>query len=126
LVELQEDQATYDQHNKVPDIQTAVIAYINNEPVASGCFKQYTANTVEIKRMYVKKAFRGEGLSKLVLQELEAWALDNGYRYAVLETSIHFMAARRLYETNGYQIISNYPPYKDLTESVCMKKELLK
>ncbi len=37
--ELQEDQATYDQYNKVPDINTAVVVYINKQAAASGCFK---------------------------------------------------------------------------------------
>jgi putative acetyltransferase len=61
--ELEEDQATYDQYNKVPDIKTALLLYVNNEPVACGCFKEYDAAMVEIKRMFVKKEFRGQGAS---------------------------------------------------------------
>jgi GNAT superfamily N-acetyltransferase len=122
--ELKEDQATYDQYNKVPDIKTAVLVYANNEPAACGCFKEYDTDTVEIKRMFVQKTSRGKGLSKNLLHELEQWALEKNYRYAVLETSIHFQTARRLYETSGYQVIPNYGPYAGLPESVCMKKEL--
>lgn len=123
-VELKEDQATYDGFNKVPDIKTAVIVYAENEPVACGCFKEFDEYTVEIKRMFVQKAWRGKGLSKKVLNELERWAMEKGYRYAVLETSIHFDTAKQLYQTNGYNIVPNYPPYVGLPESVCMKKEL--
>lgn len=122
--ELKEDQATYDPYNKVPDIKTALLIYANKEPVACGCFKEYDSNTVEIKRMFVQKAWRGKGLSKKVLLELEQWAGEKGYCFAVLETSIHFATARRLYETSGYSIIPNYPPYTGLAESVCMKKAL--
>ena len=122
--ELHEDQATYDQYNKVPDIKTAVLIYCGEEAVACGCFKAIDATTIEIKRMFVEKAFRGKGLSKLVLQSLEAWARELGFSVAVLETSIHFATARRLYETSGYHIIPNYPPYEGLGESVCMMKEL--
>ena len=124
--ELKEDQATYDQHNKVPDLKTVLIAYDNNQPVACGCFKEFDSDTVEIKRMFVQKAWRGKGLSKKILQGLEEWAMEKGFNSAVLETSIHFETARRLYQTNGYNIIPNYPPYTDLPESVCMKKELTK
>ena len=123
-VELQEDQATYDQFNKVPDIQTAVIVYVNDKPVASGCFKQKAGDTVEIKRMFVQKPFRGQGLSKLVLHELETWAVEEGYHKAVLETSMHFTRAIRLYQTNGYSKIPNYATYDLLEESVCMEKIL--
>lgn len=122
--ELQEDQSTYDQFNKVPDIRTAIVAYNNSEPVACGCFKRFDNVTVEIKRMFVCKEHRGKGLSKKILTELEQWAKEENYKYAVLETSIHFTTARNLYTTNGYATISNYGPYAGLPESVCMKKAL--
>jgi len=124
--ELKEDQATYDQYNKVPDIQTVLVIYINEQPAACGCFKKFDANTAEIKRMFVEKHHRGTGLSKLVLKELENWASDSGFGYSVLETSIHFKTARDLYTKAGYNIIENYGQYKGLEESVCMKKELKK
>src|SRR5215218_10479450 len=73
-VELKEDQATYDGFNKVPGIDTAVIVYAGTEPVACGCFKKFDDLTVEIKRMFVQKPWRGKGLSKAVLQALEKWA----------------------------------------------------
>ena len=120
--ELKEDQATYDQYNKVPDIKTAILVYLNDEAVACGCFKIKDGETVEIKRMFVKKSFRGRGFSKLVLQELETWAKELGFQFAILETSIHFDRAKKLYQTSGYQVIENYPPYEGLEESVCMKK----
>ena len=124
-VELNEDQATYDQYNKVPDIETVVLVYAEGQPVACGCFREFDPETVEIKRMFVKKSWRGKGLSKMVLRELEAWAIENNFRYAVLETSINFLPARQLYERAGYSIIPNYPPYVGFEESVCMKKTLL-
>jgi putative acetyltransferase len=122
--ELKEDQATYDQFNKVPHIKTAVIIYKNEEPIAIGCFKEKNENTIEIKRMYVNKAYRGNGLAKKVLHHLEQWAVECGYQYAVLETSIHFNTAKNLYSSNGYEVTENYPPYVGLQDSVCMKKHL--
>jgi putative acetyltransferase len=122
--ELNEDQSTYDQHNKVPDLQTAVIVFASNQPAACGCFKVYKETTVEIKRMFVQKAFRGKGLSKTVLKELEQWAVELGYTDAILETSVHFNVAQKLYESNSYRNIDHYPPYVGLTESVCMGKRL--
>ncbi len=124
--ELNEDQATYDPFNKVPDLQTAVVLYLDKLPVACGCFKEIDKDTAEIKRMYVDKSQRGRGLSKLVLTELESWAMENGYSKTRLETSIHFKVALQLYENAGYIIIDNYGPYKGLPDSVCMQKKLEK
>ena len=122
--ELNEDQSIYDQYNKVPNIQTAILIYDNEKPVAIGCYKEYNNDTVEIKRMYVDKAYRGKGLSKIVLNELERWAIENGFQQAILETSIHFHVAQSLYSNAGYVIIPNYDQYKGLQESICMKKKL--
>ena len=36
--ELQEDQATYDQYNKVPGLDTVILIYKNERPLAIGCF----------------------------------------------------------------------------------------
>jgi hypothetical protein len=119
-----DDQAIRDQYNKVPDLNTALVVYADNKPIACGCFKQHDDITVEIKRMYVENEYRGKGVSKLVLSELETWANELGYKFAVLETGIQFKVARTLYETSGYQIIPNYGQYAGMEESVCMKKEL--
>lgn len=122
--ELKEDQATYDQYNKVPDIQTALVLYMNDKAAACGCFKQYDDETVEVKRMFVEKEFRGTGLSTIILKELEEWAIQSGFQYAILETSVHFKTARGLYTKAGYVVIDNYDQYVGLEESVCMKKKL--
>ena len=122
--ELNEDQAQYDQYNKVPDLNTVVVAYLNDQPTASGCFKKYNAETIEIKRMFVAKEHRGKGLSKTVLNELENWAVGLGFKNAILETSIHFTPAVTLYKNTGYKIIQNYDQYIGLEESVCLQKSL--
>ena len=122
--ELKADKATYDQFNNVTDSNTAVLIYADQKPVACGCFKKYGVDTVEIKRMFVEKSHRGLGLSKMVLEELEKWAEESAYQFAVLETCIHFQTARNLYGRSGYEIIPNYGQYADLPESVCMKKSL--
>ena len=74
--------------------------------------------------MFVEKEYRGKGLSKRVLKELEKWAEELGFRNAILETSVHFETARSLYMNAGYTIIENYDQYKGLDESICMKKVL--
>jgi len=122
--ELKEDQSTYDQYNKVPDLSTVVLIYSNERPVACGCFKKYNDNTVEIKRMFVEKEQRGKGISKMILDELEKWAKESGFSFTILETSIRFKVARTLYANAGYHVIDNYDQYVRLEESVCMKKEL--
>ena len=122
--ELNEDQSKYDQYNKVPDLKTVIVVYEDERPVAIGCFKKYNDEIVEIKRMFVEKEYRGKGISKLVLKELENWAIESGFQKAILETSVHFTTACNLYTNAGYTKIENYDQYKGIEESVCMKKHL--
>jgi GNAT superfamily N-acetyltransferase len=119
-----EGQEAYSAHNNVAFIQTAVVAYLDDQPAGCGCFKPFDNGSVEIKRMYVCPAFRGQGISKLVLAELEQWAAELGNKIAVLETGLRQPEAIGLYSGFGYQVIENYGPYKDLPNSVCFQKEL--
>jgi len=79
---------------------------------------------VEIKRMFVDEASRGQGVAARVLAELESWAVELGARRAILETGVGLLPAVRLYRRSNYQIIENYPPYVGVDTSVCMGKNL--
>src|SRR5690606_27921009 len=67
----------------------------------------------ELKRMYVRPAFRGRGLSRLVLTELERIAVERGMARLVLETGVRQPEAIALYRSVGYRRIANYGPYAD-------------
>ena len=117
-------QAEYNKYNKIESINTVVVAYIEGTPVGCGCYKKYDATTVEIKRMFVNKAFRGQGISKMILRELEAWAKEDNYESAILETGVKQTEAIGLYQKSGYNGIENYGQYIGNTNSVCMQKKL--
>lgn len=114
----------YDQHNIIEHNDTVVIAYLDDEPAGCGCFKLYDAESVEIKRMFVRSAARGYGISKQVLTELENWARELGFSSAVLETGSLQVEALALYNKAGYQSIPQYGVYVGLPDSVCFKKSL--
>lgn len=118
------EHAFYAQFNKIDSIKNAVVAYENGEPVGCGAFKKYDSETVEIKRMFVRPADRGRGLGVEILTELENWAKESGYKFAVLETGKKQPEAIRLYQKSGYELIPNYGQYAGVKNSVCMKKRL--
>ena len=61
---------------------------------------------------------------RAVMAELEAWAKEEGYAFAVLETGVLQPEALLLYEAAGYARIPNYEPYIGVDESVCFQKTL--
>ena len=119
------DQATFAPFNKISDDARVVVISEGEEPVACGCYRPLK-DAVEIKRMYVKPAFRGKGLAKIILSELESWAQAEGYDYAKLETGDKQPEAVGLYKAVGYTVIENYEPYIGIKYSICMGKELNK
>ncbi|HSR17647.1 MAG TPA: GNAT family N-acetyltransferase, partial [Ignavibacteriaceae bacterium] len=57
----------YAQYNKIDKIKYAVVAYENDEPVACGAIKEYSPDTMEVKRMYTLPESRGKGIATSIL-----------------------------------------------------------
>ncbi|MFH7017902.1 GNAT family N-acetyltransferase [Flavobacterium sp. FlaQc-47] len=101
-----------------------ILIYLNEKPVASGCFKKYNESTVELKRMFVLPEARGLGLAQLIIKELEIEAQNHGFQSMILETLYKQIEAISLYQKVGFEIIDNYEPYVGLTNSICMSKTI--
>ena len=121
-----EEHAFYDQFNKIENINNVIVAYAGQQPVAAGAFKKFSPGTVEIKRMFVKPDFRGRGIAFQILQQLENWAAELGYSCCILETGKKQPEAIALYKKSGYKVIPNYGQYKNVSNSVCMQKKLVR
>ena len=119
-----EEHGFYNQFNGIETIKYAVVAYNDNIPVACGAIKQYDALTVEVKRMYTLPEARGKGIATKVLDELENWAVQLGYKRCILETGKKQPQAIALYNKTGYSITSNYDQYIGVENSVCFEKHL--
>jgi GNAT superfamily N-acetyltransferase len=119
-----EAQLQYRQYNQVDLIDHVVVVYFEGKPVGCGCYKRFDDQTVEMKRMFVLPEMRGKQLAARMLQELEAWAVEEGNTGAVLETGHRQVEAIRLYTVAGYSLIENYGQYIGMEESICYRKEL--
>lgn len=117
-------QKSYKAFNQVTNINDVIVVYRDGVPAACGAFKEVAPDTVEMKRVFVAKEFRRQGLARLVMRELEAQAGEKGYRWAVLETGVKQVEAIELYKSIGYEVTPNYGQYAGNENSVCMKKEL--
>ena len=68
------------------------------------------AGYAEIKRLYVQEAYRGRGLSRTLMNAIEAEILAEGVDCARLEMGIYQPEADALYRSIGYRDI---PPFGD-------------
>lgn len=116
------EQAFYAQFNTIDKIKYAVVLYEDGNPAGCGAIKQYSPNTVEVKRMFILPESRGRGMASKILTELENWASEMYYTKCILETGKRQPEAINLYQKNGYCIIPNYDQYAGIENSLCFEK----
>jgi ribosomal protein S18 acetylase RimI-like enzyme len=100
---------------------------IRHHDAAAGCggIQIFGGAYGELKRMYVRPAFRGLGLAKRLLDHLSAYARERTIPLLRLETGIHQHEAIGLYERAGFRRIAPFPPYVDDPLSVFYEKALV-
>jgi len=78
----------------------------------------------EVKRMYVRPAFRGLGLAKLMLEHLTQYAQARGLTLLRLETGIYQTEALGLYQRMGFYLIPAFGEYQPDELSRFFEKQL--
>ena len=94
------------------DTLMACVGYVNKGTYA------------EVKRLFVSQEFRGQGVARVLMAELESRAFDAGFTVLRLETGIHQPEAMALYESLGYHLRTPFGGYVDDPLSVFMEKTL--
>jgi putative acetyltransferase len=114
----------YEEYNRITGLPTVVLVYENGVAIACGCFKQFDAGHIELKRMFVTPGFRGKGIASIMVEELENWGKELGYKTIILETGKGQPEAIALYRKLGYRDIPHFGEFPDESRSVCLGKEL--
>jgi len=117
-----DEHAFYQQFNHIDHLAHIVLIKENNQAIGCGAIKILNGQAMEVKRMFVLREMRGRGVAGSVLAELEKWALELGFKSCRLETGKRQPDAIALYESKGYQRISNYGQYAEVINSLCFEK----
>ena len=65
-------------------------------------------HAAEVKRLYVRPAFRGTGAALALLVALEQFAEAHGYEWLYLDSKDDLTAALRFYARHGYEPCARY------------------
>ena len=65
-------------------------------------------NACEMKRLFVRKAFRGFGLGRMLVEEIVSLARLAGYNTMLLDTLSGMESARALYQESGFYEVAPY------------------
>jgi GNAT superfamily N-acetyltransferase len=85
-----------------------LLARVDGEPAGIGGVRHLDTGVAEVKSMFVAPAFRGSGLGRQILEELERIAVDCGCRAVRLDTSSYLAEAIGLYRSGGYAEVPAY------------------
>ena len=95
-----------------PPAGQLVLAFVDDELAGCGAMRPLPesdyANACEMKRLYVRPAFRRFGLGRVLAQALLDEAQREGYSAILLDTLDDMEAARGLYSSLGFEEV---PPY---------------
>jgi len=80
-----------------------VLLRYGDQTIAGGAIRRYDDETAEVKRMWTSHLHRRQGLGRRVLAELEAAAIDLGYRKLYLTTGPRQPEAAGLYLAAGFE-----------------------
>lgn len=106
--------------------QNVAFFVVRVEGKAAGCggIQFFGTEYGELKRIYVRPEFRGQGLAKRLIERLTDCAVENGVSLLRLETGIYQVESIALYEKLGFQRIPPFGDYTDDSVSLCYEKSL--
>jgi len=105
--------------------QSAVwVAYHGTVPAGCILYRPLPAvdGAGEMKRLYVRPAYRGRGLASQLLRTLEEFAASQGARWLYLDTKDDLYEAIAFYERHGYARCARYNDNPQAT--IFMRKQL--
>ncbi len=102
---LGDDKWCYTRYSENENIKKVWAVFSDNLPIGCIAYRKKADGIGEVKRLYLKKEYRGQGISKQMLQTVESYAKERGCHTLFLDTRITLEPAVSLYRSFGFNIV---------------------
>ncbi len=79
-----------------------LVAVDGNYIAGFGGFRLVNAKTAEIRRVRIDSRYRGKGLGKAIIEQIESYCRENDIVRILVDTDNRFEAAKSMYANMGY------------------------
>jgi GNAT superfamily N-acetyltransferase len=96
----------------VPPAARLFLATVDGHPAGCIALKRHDDETCELKRLYVRPAFRGHQLGRRLVNLVLDAARDVGYERIILDSHISMKPAHEIYLAAGFRFVAppaNFP-----------------
>lgn len=98
------DKDCYTRYSTAENIENVWVAYEENMPIGCVAYRTKSDDTGEVKRLFIRSGYRGQGISKAMLSEVKKHAKARGCTKLFLDTRITLEPAVSLYRGFGFEI----------------------
>lgn len=103
----------------------ALVASSHTQPAGCVAMRRIDSQTGELKRLYVRPEFRGQGIGRTLTQKIIEEARECGYSRLRLDTLDSMAEAQSLYRSLGFALIKPYRANPtSVGDAICMELTL--
>lgn len=102
---LGEDRVYYTRYGEHEKLEAVWAAIMNGQMVGCAAYRMKETSVGEVKRVFVKEEFRGQGISKALMDAIEAHAREQGCEKLFLDTRMTLEPAVSMYRKRGFKEI---------------------
>ncbi len=115
---LGEDSRYYTRYTENENIENVWVAFVDNLPVGCIAYRKKADGVGEVKRLFLRKEYRGRGISKELLKQVENHAGKQGCTTLFLDTRITLEPAVSLYRSYGFEIVFRQGVYVQMEKKL--------
>jgi len=102
------EELTHIDTHYAPPRGRLYIALVEGQPAGCVALRFFEYGVCEMKRLYVRPAYRGKAVGRQLAETIIEAAREIGYDYMCLDTVPSMQAANRLYTELGFKSIKAY------------------